>query len=213
MKHVLIVITIGVALSFCNLANKLHGNKSGSNSSSGNSSSSSSDTGGAVAEHGQATPEQAAALAGGSEVKWEQQGMSWTVPPKWTETSKESKTLLWRSPGGADAASLIVNISPMGESFPAESSLKAYYESYKEKAKNGEVDELKMVEIDGLTGVQFREAKPEKPDGIRRLQWLAYRKYAGQLQMINLMLATSGQGFDTHKDAMYGVLYSTKLVH
>jgi hypothetical protein len=31
--------------------------------------------------------------------------------------------------------------------------------------------------------------------------------------MINLMLATTGKGFDTHKDAMYGILYSTKVTH
>ena len=80
-------------------------------------------------------------------------------------------------------------------------------------AKNGEVDELKWVEIDGLTGVQFREANPEKPDGIRRLQWLAYRKYLGQVQMINLMLSSEGKDFDRHKDAMYGILYSTKITH
>jgi len=72
---------------------------------------------------------------------------------------------------------------------------------------------LKWVEIDGLTGVQFREANPEKPDGIRRLQWLAYRKYLGQVQMINLMLSSEGKDFDRHKDAMYGILYSAKITH
>jgi hypothetical protein len=216
MKHLLVVLGIGFALSFCNLANKLHGNKTNSNSSSGNSSSSSSgssDSGGAVAEHGQANAAQAAAIAGGPEIKWEQQGMSWTVPQGWTESSKESKSFMWRSPGGSDAASLIVNISPMPEDFPIDISINANYESAKTRAKNGEIDELKWVEIDGLKGVQFREAKPEQADGIRRLQWLAFRKYAGQVQMVNLMLATSGQGYERHKDAMYGVLYSTKLVH
>jgi hypothetical protein len=75
------------------------------------------------------------------------------------------------------------------------------------------VDELKWVEIDGLKGVQFRESNPEKPDGIRRLQWLAYRKYGGQVQMLNLMLSSSGKGFPQHEDAMYGILYSTKITH
>jgi len=69
------------------------------------------------------------------------------------------------------------------------------------------------LEIDGLKGVQFRESDPEKPDGIRRLQWLAYRKYAGQVQMVNVMLSTSGKDFLKHQDAMYGVLYSTKVAH
>jgi hypothetical protein len=146
-------------------------------------------------------------------VKWDAQGMSWTVPPKWTESTNESKSLVWRSPGGWDAANLIVSISPMDESFPSDISIKSYYEQAKSRMKNGEVDEVKWLEIDGLKGVQFREANPEKPDGFRRLQWMAYRKYAGQLQFVNLMLSTSGKGFPKQQDAMYGVLYSTKLVH
>lgn len=139
--------------------------------------------------------------------------MSWTVPPKWTEQENESKSFMWRSPGGSDAASLIVSISPMDENFPAEVSINAEYDSQKSRAKNGEVDEVKWVEISGLKGVQFREANPEHPDGNRRLQWIAFRKYTGQLQQLNVMLATDGKDFDRHKDAMYGVLYSMKIAH
>ena len=69
------------------------------------------------------------------------------------------------------------------------------------------------VEIDGLKGVQFREANPEKGDDFRRLQWIAFRKYLGQLQQINVMLSTDGKDFDRHKDALYGILYSTKVEH
>ena len=139
--------------------------------------------------------------------------MSWTVPPKWTEQQNESKSFMWRSPGGADAANLIVSISPMDENFPTDASIQAFYDGAKTRAKNGEVDELKWVEIDGLKGVQFREANPEHPDDSRRLQWMAYRKYLGQVQMINLMLATQGKDFDRHKNEMYGILYSTKVQH
>ena len=209
MKNLLVLLLLGFALSLCNLSERLHksSSNSGPSSSSGGGSSSKS------AEHGQATAEQTAALAGGQQIKWERQGMSFTVPAKWSELENESKSFLWRSPGGDDAATLNVNISPMDESFPTESSIQAFYDGAKTRAKNGEVDELKWVEIDGLTGVQFREANPEKPDDFRRLQWLAYRKYLGQVQMVNLMLATTGKGFDQHKDAMYGILYSTKITH
>ena len=72
---------------------------------------------------------------------------------------------------------------------------------------------MKWIEIDGLKGVQFREANPDKPDGFRRLQWIAFRKYSGQLQQINVMLSTDGKDFDRHKDAMYGILYSAKVEH
>jgi hypothetical protein len=208
MKNFLPLLFLGFALSLCNLSG-LH--KSSSNtgpSASGGGSSSKS------AEHGQATAAQTAALAGGQQVKWERQGMSWTLPAGWTEVDRESKSFVWRSPGGGDdGATLNVNISPMGDDFPTDASMDAMYDGAKTRAKNGEVDELKWVEIDGLTGVQFREANPEKPDDFRRLQWQAYRKYLGQVQLINLMLATTGKGYDHHKEAMYGILYSTKITH
>jgi hypothetical protein len=207
MKNILVLLLLGFALSLCNLSGRLR--KSGSSSSGPSGSNSSSDR---SAEHGQPTAEQTAALAGGQQIKWERQGMSWTVPPKWTELENESKSFVWHSPGDG-AASLNVNISPMDESFPTDSAIQASYDQAKSRAKNGEVDEVKWVEIDGLTGVQFREANPEKPDGIRRLQWEAYRKYTGQVQMINVMLSSEGKDFDRHKDAMYGILYSTKITH
>ena len=101
----------------------------------------------------------------------------------------------------------------MDEKFPTDASIQAFYDQAKTRAKNGEVDEVKWLEIDGLKGVEFREANPEKPDGFRRLQWMAYRKFAGQVQLVNVMLATDGKNFKRHQDAMYGILYSTKLVH
>ena len=73
--------------------------------------------------------------------------------------------------------------------------------------------DLSWLEIDGLKGVEFRESNPAKSDDSRRLQWLAYRKYAGQVQLVNLLLASRGKDFSRHQDAMYGILYSTKIVH
>ena len=209
MKQIPALLVLGFALSFCNLSNKLKpATKSGDPAKA---TSGSHDSG--SAEKAQLTDAQTAALAGGQTIKWDQQGMSWTVPPKWTESTNESKMLVWRSPGSWDAASMIVNISAMNESFPTDDSIKAFYDGAKTRSKNGEVDELKWLEIDGLKGIQFREANPEKPDGIRRLQWLAYRKYAGQVQLLNLILSSSGKGFPKHQDEMYGVLYSMKIVH
>lgn len=208
MKQIPILIVLGLALSLCNLGNRLR-----TATNSGDPASGSSSDSGADVEKPSPTAAQTEALAGGQTVTWDQQGMSWTVPAKWKEASNESKMLLWRSPGGGDAANLIVSISPMDESFPTDSSIKAFYDGAKTRAKNGEVDEVKWVEIDGLKGLQFRESNPEKPDGIRRLQWMAYRKYAGQVQMVDVMLSSSGKGFPQHQDAMYGILYSTKIVH
>ena len=204
MKQILALLLIGFALSLCNLSERFK---------KGGSTSGPSATGGAAAEKAQPTAAQTAAIAGGQQAKWDRQGISWTVPPNWTEEENESKSFMWRSPGGGDAASLIVSISPMPETFPTDSANQAAYEQAKDRAKNGEVDEVKWLEIDGLKGVQFREANPEHADAPRRLQWTAYRKYLGQVQGINLMLATQGKDFERHKDAMYGILYSMKVTH
>jgi hypothetical protein len=205
MKNILVVLLIALGLSLCNLSERFKGGSTGSGPKASGGSSRSVET-------AKPTAEQTAALAGGQEVKWDQQGMSWTIPPNWTLETNESKMFVMRSPGG-DAASLIVNISPMDADFPTEASIQAFFDGAESRAKNGEVDEVKWVEIDGLKGVQFREANPEKPDGHRRLQWMAYRKYTGQTQLINLMLATEGKDFERHKNAMYGILYSTKVAH
>jgi hypothetical protein len=42
---------------------------------------------------------------------------------------------------------------------------------------------------------------------------MAYRKYTGQVQLVNVMLASEGKDFERHKDAMYGILYSMKIAH
>ena len=205
MKTLPLLLVLGLALSLCNLTDKLKG----VGSSGGKSDPAAS--GGADVETPVPTADQIAALAGGQTVTWDKQGMSWTLPPNWKEMTNETKSLVWSAPGSS--ANLIVNISPMDESFPTDISINAFYDGAKTRAKNGEVDELKWVQIDGLKGVQFRESNPEQPDGIRRLQWLAYRKYAGQVQMVNLMLASNGKDFPRQQDAMYGILYSTKITH
>lgn len=211
MKHLSLLLVLGIALSLCGLTDRLK--KGASNSSDSNKSSSTASDNDAPAERPVPTAAQAAALSGGQTVSWNQQAMSWTVPANWKQASQESRELVWRSPGSSDAANLIVSISAMDESFPTDASIKAFYDGANTRAKNGEVDELKWVEIDGLKGVQFREANPEKPDGFRRLQWLAYRKYGGQVQLVNVMLSTTGKDFTRHEDAMYGILYSTKITH
>lgn len=170
-------------------------------------------TGGQEVERPTPSAAQLAALEGGQEIKWDQQGMTWTAPKGWKKMSVETKSLLWSSRSGGDLASLIVNISPMAEDFPTDISLKAFYDGAVTRKKNGEVDDVRWLELDGVKGVAFREAMPEGADDPRRLQWLTYRKYAGQTQMVNLMLATAGRSFEKNQDTFYAILYSTKLVH
>lgn len=186
---------------------------SGTTSSDGTTatSSSSSSTSDDSAESPSPTSAQSAAISGGQSATWDQQEISWTVPQKWSKHSADSRTLLWRSPGSWDAASLIVSISPMSADFPAEISLKAFYDGAQTRQQNGEVDEVRWLKLGGVKGVQFRESAPEDADSPQRLQWMAYRNYKGQLQLVNIMLASRGKDFARHEDALYGILYTTKL--
>lgn len=164
---------------------------------------------GAEAEPPSPTAEQQAAIAGGQTAEWEQQEITWTVPQKWKKFTAESQSFMWRSPGSWDAASLIVSVAPMSADFPAEMSLQSYYDSFsRDKQKYGEVRWLKLG---GVKGVMFREASPEGDDDPQRLQWMGYREYKGQKQLVNIMLAAQGKYFARHEDAMYGILYSTEL--
>ena len=195
-----------LAVAACNLSDKFR-KTSSSNSSS--SSSGSEKIGGDTVEKPNPTAAQTAAIANGREVKWDQQGISWTLPPNWKEQTVTNDTFNY---GSGDGAFLIINISPMSADFPTEISLRAFHEGAKVREKNGQVDELKWLELDGARGVEFRESKPQMADDIRRLQWMTYRKYAGQTQLVNFILSTSGGRFDKHQDELYAILFSTKLV-
>ncbi len=157
------------------------------------------------------TAAQTAAISGGQTARWEQQEMEWTVPQRWTKQTAESTSFLWRSPGSWDAANLIVNISPMSADFPADVSTKAFYDQAATRKANGEVSEYQYLKLNGVKGVMFREASPESEDSPQRLQWIAYRDYKGQSQMLNIMLASRGKDFARHEDALYGILYSTQF--
>jgi len=213
MKLIPPLVALVFAMSLCNIAERFTG-KNANQSNTGTSSTttgSAADTGGEPVEHPEPTAAQTKALEGGETVKWDQQGITWTVPAGWKKMTVESKMFNYGAPG--NAAFLIASISPMNEDFPTAVSLKAYYDQAVQRKKNGEVDQLRYMEIDGVKGVEFREANPEKPDDIRRLQWIAFRKFAGQNQMVNLILSSNGKTFPAHQDELYAILYSMKLVH
>lgn len=216
MKKISLFIALALVMTACNLIPKKPEQANTSSSTSQTSSSpsgstpskSGGDTGGEPVERPAPTAAQTAAIEGGQTVNWDQQGMTFTLPANWKKMSAETLQFHYSNGSG----NLIVSISPMGEDFPTDISLKAYYDQSKTRKKNGEIDELRYLEIDGVKGVQFRES-PEKPDDFKRTQWLAYRKFAGQTQMINLMLSTYKKDYDKNQDAFYGILYSTKVVH
>lgn len=156
------------------------------------------------------TSAQIAALAGGQQVTWNEQGVSWTLPPGWTKTSATNETAQY---GSSDGSSLVVNISAMESDFPGEISLRGFHQAAKVREKNGQLEEVKWLELDGLPGVAFRESKPQIVSHVRRLQWTAVRNYQGQTQRVSLTLLSNDASFEKHQDALYAILYSTKLAH
>ena len=211
MKNLFPLALMVFVVAACNLSSKLKSNKNGdSSNSSSSSSSNSSKIGNDPVEKPVPTSAQIAALENAQDVQWDQQGISWKLPPGWKKEN-ESNTSFNYSLG--TQVFLIVSISPMAPDFPSDISLNATHEGAKVREKNGEVDEVKWLELDGVRGAEFRESQPQMGSDLRRLQWITYRKYAGQVQNVNVMLSGTADNFAKHQDELYAILYSTKLVH
>jgi hypothetical protein len=206
---IVLVIVVVVLLLVTGTAGYYWLNKQAANATTGIGSRGTSSAGSSTADTPQPTSAQTAAVAGGQSATWDQQEITWTVPQRWTKQEVTSQQLFWRSPGGADAASLIVSVSPMSADFPVEASANAFYQQAQTRKTNGEVDEVRWLNLNGERGVMFRESAPENSESPQRLQWIGYRTYKGQKQMLNIMLASRGKDFARHEDALYGILYST----
>jgi hypothetical protein len=206
MKTLATLGLVFFAMTFCGLSDKLKSlqSKSSSNSASTTKGSSSSTT---SAEKPQLTPAQQSIADSANETKWDDQGLSWKLPAGWKKMDVKKESFNYQSP---DNAFLLVNISEMSSDFPMDSSLKAYYDQALQQLKSGKYSKARMLEIDGIPGVEFMEAPPEEKDGIRRYQWIGYRNYLGQNQMLNVMLSTSKANFDKHSDDFPAIMYSMK---
>lgn len=207
MKSLLTLGLITFALTFCGLQDRLNQLSGGSAGNSNTASSSSSS--GPTAEKAKPSAAQQAIIDGGTETKWDEQGLSWKLPAGWKKMDVKKESFNYSSP---DNAFLLVNISLLGDNFPVDVSLKAYYDQAMQQLKNGKYESVKMVEIDGIAGVEFTEAPPEGKDDPRRHQWIGYRKYLGQTQQLNVMTSTKGTNFNKHTDNFTAILYSMKAV-
>jgi hypothetical protein len=213
MNTFLSFAVLAFALFFCNIAERFISQKTGSPQSTNTNSAKPTDSqptssSDGVAEKYSLTPEQLTILNSGKEIKWDGQGMSWTVPANWKLTKAENLSLLWSQ--GSEAF-LIVSISPMNADFPVDISTKAFYDGAVTRQQNGELEKLRYLELDGLKGIEFIETIYQGKDSPRRQQWIGYRKYAGQTQMVNIMLSTKGGNFDKHRDTFAAILSSTKM--
>ena len=205
MKSLITLGFISLAMTFCGLTNKLNSLKGGANTSSNSSTSSKSSS--SSIEKPQMTAAQQAIADGATETKWDEQGLSWKLPAGWKKTEVKKQTFNYSGP---DNAFFGVNISEMSSDFPMDSSRQAELDQALEQMKSGHYSKARMLEIDGIPGVEFMEAPPEEKDGIRRYQWIGYRNYLGQNQMVNVMLSTSKANFDKHSDDFPAIMYSMK---
>jgi len=203
-KFLALFALLSVALA-CNLMNR-----KGSNTNSSSSSGTSTTTDGEPVEKANPTAAQQAAIANGQTVTWEQQGITWTLPANWKKNDVRNESLSYS--GGGAHLTVAVSIMPQMASL-VDTSSKAMYEAAKTQQKIGKYDEARWLELDGVRGIAFRESVQERPDDIRRLEWQAYRTYAGSTQLITMILSTNSGDFSKHQDALYGVMYSTKVVH
>jgi hypothetical protein len=204
MKTVFTLGLITFALTFCGLGERLKQISGGTNSNSSNGSTKSGDP---SAEKPTLTSSQQAITDASTEAKWDEQGISWKLPSGWPKMNVNKDSLNYGSPANGF---LIASVSVMPDSFPADVSIKATYDSALEQLKQGNYEKVRWLEIDGVKGVEWSEALKEK-DGIRRHQLIAFRKYQGQNQQLNIIISTNGTNFEKQKDAFAAIMYSMKI--
>src|SRR6185503_16067393 len=123
MKNLIPLALLVFVVAACNLTSKLKSNKNDEASTSSSSSNTSNPSKiNEPAEKPAPTDAQIAALANGEEVKWDEQGISWTLPPGWKKQTISTNSFNYSL---GTQVFLIVNISAMAPDFPSDISLNA----------------------------------------------------------------------------------------
>lgn len=208
MNSFFAVGALALVMAFCGIGDRLKSMSGGTSSSNAsNSSSTGTSTAKDSTEKPSLTSSQQSIQDSATEVKWVDQGLTFKVPSGFAKMDVKKESFNYGSPA---TGFLIASISVMPDSFPADVSIKATYDSALEQLKQGKYKTVRWLEIDGVKGVEWVEAPPEEKDGIRRHQWIAFRKYQGQNQQLNIILSTDQTKFDKQEDAFAAILYSLK---
>lgn len=209
MNSFLSVGLLAMVLAFCGIGDRLKQmtGSSGSSNSASNSGTGTKTASGDSFEKPALSSAQQSIQDAGQEISWNEQGITWKLPAAWKKMDVKKETFNYSGP---DNAALLVNISPMSADFPVDSSITAYYDQAVEQMKNGKYEKVRYLEIDGIKGVEWVEAPPEGKDDPRRHQWIGYRSYLGQTQMLNVMTAVRADNFAKNADTFPAVLYSMK---
>lgn len=208
MKSILTLGLITFALTFCGLGDRLKQLSSGEPGGNSSSSSSSSKSSSGSAEKPNPTAAQQAIIDSGTETTWDQQGISFRLPASFKKQQVLKEMLGYGAPG---VGFLNASVSVMPDNFPSEASLEATHTQALEQLKQGKYESVRLLEIDGVKGVEWVESMPEIKDGARRHQWIAFRRYLGQNQQLNIMVSTDGDKFDKQRDTFAAIMYSMKI--
>ncbi len=214
MKSLLAFGILFFALSFCGITDKIKESveKASTNETTtkpdNSDSTDTTPTEGGDVEKAELSSKQKEILDGGSEAKWEDQGITFTVPGGWNKMDVKKESFNYGSP---KTGFLIGTISVMPANFPADTSLTATHTSALEQLKNGKYDNVRWLEIDGVKGVEWVEAAAEDSSAPRRHQWIAFRNYQGQNQQLSIMVSTDSSKFNDKKDTFAAILYSMKI--
>jgi len=207
--------TIGVlifALNFCGLSDRIKQIAGTGDAPANNSQTSPAQPGQELkpppAEKASLTPEQESLVESAPETAWEDQGIVWRLPAGWKKTEMKKETAIFSSP---DGAFLIPTISLMRDDFPIDVALSGSFTAAQMQARNGKYEFVRLVEIDGIAGVETIERMPEDKGDPRRHQWIGFRRYNGQTQSVNIILSTKGSNFDKHRSDFPAILYSMKI--
>src|SRR5687767_7048806 len=121
MKSFLSLGILLFALTFCGLGDRL---KSLSGEGGGGTASNSSEAPGKASagsvEKPKLTAAQQSIQDGATEVKWDEQGITWKLPSGWPKMEVRKESLNYGSPANGF---LIASISTMPSSFPSEESI------------------------------------------------------------------------------------------
>ncbi len=215
MKSLLAFYVLFFALSFCGLSEKIQERldqvqektEEVAKKEAGSGESKPEERTGEI-EKPELTPAQQSVLDQGSEVKWDYQGIAFTLPKAWKEMNLKKAMFNYGSP---NTGFLIATIATMPANFPSETSLDATYTSALEQLKNGKYESVRWLEIDGVKGVEWIEVMPEDKGDPRRHQWIGFRNYQGENQQLNVMVTTKGSRFDEKKNEFAAILYSMKI--
>ena len=208
MRSILTLGLITFALTFCGLGDKLKQLSGGDGGGTGTSSNSSSSGSSGNVEKPKPTAAQQAIIDGGTETTWSEQGISWRLPSGFKKMTVLKEQFNYGSPA---TGFLIASVSVMPDNFPSETSVEATHTQALEQLKQGKYENVRWLEIDGVKGVEWIESMPEIKDGARRHQWIAFRRYLGQNQQLNIMVSTEGDKFDKQRDTFAAIMYSMKI--